>query len=340
MTDRKGIILRAIVGEYITTASPVASETVVRKHGLGVSSATVRNEMVDLEEEGYIKRPHSSAGRVPLDKGYRFYVESLPDSVSLPVEMKEGIRQRLIQAGKDPELWIRIAASLLARLVHNMSIVTFPKAPQSRLKHLELLRLQEFLALMVVVLQEARLRQQLIPLKNPFSAEDLATVANKLEAQLAGLTWHEIEAKRSERSPFEEQVIDAALLMLREEDRISYSDHYVDGLSQLLSQPEFAQSDKLRELVLGLEEQTLVHAIQGYASGNDEVKVQIGGENSEDILHPLSVVLCRYGISGEVSGVVTVVGPTRMAYADAMAAVKYVSTVMDELIEEVYGRAS
>ena len=338
LTERRGVILRAIVGEYISTASPVASDTVARQHGLRVSPATVRNEMVDLEEDGYITRPHTSAGRVPLDKGYRFYADSLPDTIELPVETKQRVRLDLSQAGRDPEACIKMATSILARLAQNMAIITFPKASQPRLRHLELIHLQEFLALLILVLKETTLRQHVIPLKKPMSPEDLTAVANKLNAELVGLSWRQIEAKRPELTQLEEQLVDTTLQIMREEDRLDYSVHYVDGLRHLLSQPEFTESEKLREIVESLEDQSLIHAILDDAPEDEAVKVQIGSENTEEALRPLSMVLCRYGVFGEAAGVLTIIGPTRMAYSKAIGGVKYVSHLLDEMVGEVHGR--
>ncbi len=340
LTERKGTILKAIVGEYIVTANPVASDTIVRRHGLGVSSATVRNEMVDLEEDGYITRPHTSAGRVPLDKGYRYYVSTLPETIELPVEVRERARHQLSQAGRDPEGWIKMATSVLARLVENMAVITFPKAPMSRLRHLEVTQLQEFLAMIVVVLQETKIRQRLISLQEPTGLEGLTAAAHKLNAELTGLGWQEMESKRLELSPFEVELVETVIHVMQEEDRLGHSSHFVDGLSYLMTQPEFSESQKLREIVACLEDETLIHVVLEDVPEGGIVKVQIGGENMEDALRHLSVVVCRYGVSGEAAGAMAVVGPTRMAYPRVIGGVKYLSAIMDKQVVEAYGRPS
>ena len=164
MTERKKQILRLIVGDYIKEAAPIASESIARKHGLGVSSATIRNDVADLDQDGYITRPHSSAGSVPLDKGYRLYVESMEvmQVSHFAPSVAASIRGQLIEVHRDVGQWASVAAVVLARLVGNMAIATFTKAPETRVKHIDLVRLRDFLALLIVVFQQATLRRQLI----------------------------------------------------------------------------------------------------------------------------------------------------------------------------------
>ena len=159
--------------------------------------------MAELEEEGYIIRPHISAGGVPSDKGYRFYVESLEDALEPPMGMQRHIRHRFGQAQRDPEVWVQLAATVLSRMADNMVIVTFPRANSARLKNIQLVYIQEFLALLIIVLQEARLRQHLLPLDGPTTQGELTEVANKLNDALEGLTYSEVKAKQLELTPLE-----------------------------------------------------------------------------------------------------------------------------------------
>ena len=188
ITQRKKSILEAIVGEYISTAMPVASGTVAQRHGLSISPATVRHEMANLEEEGYIHRPHPSSGSVPSDKGYRHYVESLANVAEPPAEVKGLLQQKFQSANPDIEAWARLAAMSLSEVVHNLVIVSPPRLPQTRLRHVELVYLQEFVVLLVLVLQETKLRQQLVYLETPILHGDAVQVANKLNYHFAGLT--------------------------------------------------------------------------------------------------------------------------------------------------------
>ncbi|MBI4298884.1 MAG: heat-inducible transcription repressor HrcA [Chloroflexi bacterium] len=335
LTERREAILKALVGEYIYSAAPVASETIVRKHGLSISAATVRNEMANLEDEGYITRPHTSAGAVPVDKGYRFYVKSIPTPTYLPPEIQEAATKEMNKARKDLESWISAATVLLAKMVQNLGVTSYPKAPETRLRHVELVYLQEVLAMLILVLQGARVDKQLLPLREPVSPEEMAQAGNKLNTCLAGLSHREIEAKRLELSPFEEEVLEAALRIMEEEDQNLYQGHFVDGLRHLFSQPEFAGSEKAQEVVNMLEERRFIQAILNQTAPGSVVQVIIGEENQVDVLHGFSVVLCQYGIPGETAGLVAVLGPTRMEYRRTISSVQFVSSLMTGFIEDI-----
>ena len=150
---RTSAILKILIGEYINTATPVASDDIARKSHVKVSPATIRSEMADLEGEGYIRRPHISSGGIPSDKGYRFYVESLEGTVGLPMPIKAGIKDRFNTTHNDPEAWVQLATRILAQTSDNLAIATFPRATTSRLKNIQLIYIQEFLSLLVIVLQ-------------------------------------------------------------------------------------------------------------------------------------------------------------------------------------------
>ncbi len=339
LRPRTEIILKVLVEEYIDTATPVPSESIARKSGLRVSPATIRNEMVELEEAGYIVRPHVSAGGVPSDRGYRAYVESLDEALEPPPEMQELTRREFARVGRDLEAWIQLAARLLAQAVGSVAIVTFPSAPTPRLKHVELVQLQEFLALLIVVLQEARLRQQLMPLSEPLSQDDLLRVANKLNAIYGGLAYEDMDAKQVELTPFEAQVKEQALAILKEAQEQATS-YYTDGLRLLLRQPEFARGTQASELVEMLEEKLLVKGIVAEPPEEGKVKVVIGEENVWKALWPFSLVMSRYGLPGEATGVMTVLGPTRMGYPESIGATRFLSAFMSDLWASVHGRTS
>ena len=336
---RTGSVLKTLVDEYIRVASPVASEDIARRSPLKVSPATVRTEMAELEEEGYITRPHISAGAVPCNKGYRFYVESLENTLELPVKTQRHIRNQFGQVHRDLESWIQLAAAVLSRMSDNVAIVTFPRAASSRLKYIQLVYVQEFLALLIIVVQEARLRQHLLPLDEPTSQPELMEAANKLNDTLAGLTYSEIQAKQLELAPLEEMVMGNAISILRDIDTESALEHCVDGLRLLLSQPEFAQTGRAKDVVEILEERVLLRSILSEAPDEGSMGVFIGEENQEEALRPYSVILSQYGIPQEASGTIGVIGPTRMEYASVIGGVRFLSSFMSELIMGVHGRS-
>ncbi len=337
LTQRKTELLKTLVGEYIGSASPVASETVAKKHSLGVSAATVRNEMAHLEEQGYITRPHHSAGAVPSDKGYRFYVETLSQVEELPPEFQHTVRYQFTKAERDIEGWTRLAATALAQLVNNAALVTYPREPESRLIRINLVHIQESLAFLILVLQEVRLRKQLLPLSEPLTSEDLQMVANRLSDSLSGLSRREILNKPVDVSPFERTVTDMVLDIMEAEDRALYSDHYIEGLRHLLSQPEFSEGDKAREIVEVLEDKELPKVVLAEAPEWGHMKVIIGGENRATFLHPLSMIVCQYGLPGGGLGSISALGPTRMEYSRTIAGVRFIASLMTELMAQVHG---
>ena len=338
LKTRTSAVLSTLVSEYIRAAAPVASEDIARRSSLRVSPATIRNEMAELEEEGYITRPHISSGGVPSDKGYRFYVESLNAERGLPEGLQHSIRDEFGQVQRDVEAWIQCAAQILARMAGSIAIVTVPRAASSRLKYIQLVYVQEFLVLLIAVLQGARLKQQLLPLVDPASQSELTEVANKLNDALGGLTYAEIESKQFELTPFEEVVMGDTLAILKDVDTESALEHGVDGVRLLLGQPEFAESQKVKEVVEILEERILLRSILSEATQRDTA-VFIGEENREKALRPFGVVLSQYGIPEEASGTIGVIGPTRMDYASVMGGVNFLASFMSELVMGIHGKS-
>jgi len=338
LTERAGTVLNILVNEYIQTAAPVASEDIARLSPIKVSPATIRNAMSRLTDEGYISRPHISAGGVPSDRGYRYYVQSLETIPDLPHVLQQQILDYFSQVDPDIETWSQRCASILSRLTTNMAIVTVPRASAPRLQHIELVQIQEFLALLIIVLREARLVRRLLHLEEATSQDLLNQTANKLNEYLGGLDYAEIEATQLELTPLEERVKHDTGAKLREAETDAALEHYVDGLRLLLNQPEFAQGRHARELVEMVEERVLLEKVLAEAPESDNITVYIGGENREEALRPFGVILSRYGIPHRASGTICVIGPTRMGYAQAMSGVSYLSSVMGRLVLELHGR--
>src|SRR6478672_11994000 len=180
LTERRAQLLSLIIREYVDSAQPVGSDAIVRRFELPFSSATIRNEMARLEEEGYVSHPHTSAGRVPSDKGYRYYVEALMQERDLPNEVKQTIRHQFHQAGREEDEWVHLAAAVLARAVENAAVVTLPRTPESRLKRLELVGIQDNAALLVLVLYHARVKQQVMLFPEPVEQDELTAISNRL----------------------------------------------------------------------------------------------------------------------------------------------------------------
>ena len=336
LTRRRDRILSIIIGEYISKGVPVSSDVVAKK-GLGVSPATIRNEMMELEEEGYLVQPHTSAGRIPTDKGYRHYIESLMGYARLSRDEQFLIRHQFHQVENAVEEWTRLAAAILSGIVHNVALVTLPKPVEARLKHLELVALQESLVLLVLVLKEAKLRQQMMTLEGNVSQEELSASARKLTAAYSGLIASEIADKELKLSPVEAQVMKIVSELMRDEEGEEYEEPYIDGLRHMLRQPEFASSDKIAAIMEMLEQKSLLKSFLPRVLTGEGVRVVIGRENKENMMRDCSVILTKYGIPGEVGGAIGVMGPTRMEYQRAIPTVSFLSTVMSEMVSELYG---
>ncbi len=335
LPPRRETILKTILDGYIASAVPVPSEVVTHHHGLGVSSATVRHEMAALEEEGYISRPHLSAGGVPTDKGYRYYVEALATTQELPPETKRSMRNQFTSVGRDVDQWTKLSARMLAEVASNMALVTMPRTIQTRIRNLQLVYLDELLVMQVVVLHGARIRKELVPLTEPVSEQDINHVSGKLNNHVKGLSYHEVLSRSIETTPLEKDVLDVAQRILREEDQVTFADYITEGLRHIVDQPEFKDSTQLHDLIEVLESRRLAEAILTESPGVGGIRVVIGDENHEDALKPMSLVITQYGVRNQVFGTLSIVGPMRMHYEKAIAGVNYFSSLMSQMLEEV-----
>jgi heat-inducible transcriptional repressor len=338
LTDRERKILAFVVREYVESAQPVGSETLVRKCGLRVSSATIRNELATLEELGYLTHPHTSAGRVPTEKGYRYFVESLMEEFELPPIEQRMIRHQFHQVTLDVDQWMRLAAAVLARASRNTALVTAPLSPACRFKHLQLVSISDQVALLVLVLQDGTVKQQMLALAQPIAQEELARVSNRLNDSLAGLNLEQIRALTLTLSTFENDVLQIVKNLMRQIDQRTSHDVYRDGIMDILRQPEFSAIERMQALLEMLEQRTLLESMLSEFAPERGVQVVIGGESQHEELSDYSMVLTRYGLPGEASGIVGVLGPLRMHYARTIGVVRYVSSLLDDLMGRMYGR--
>jgi len=337
LTSRAETILKSIVGQYIAQATPVPSQSVLSDYELNVSPATIRHEMARLEQEGYIIRPHPSAGSVPSDKGYRYYVESLTE-VALPAAEQWLISHLFHQVKREQEEWLRLAATVMAQLAQNVAVVTRAKPVDCQFKHLELVALQDLLVLVVLVLRGARVKQQIATFDPAIPQAELTAIANKLNETYSGLTGSQILAKDIELSLAEQQLVDCVVKIMQAEDAPEYEEPYLDGWHFILNQPEFSHAGRMLDLMGLVEQKSLLKAIFPQESGIYEVQVVIGKENTAEAIHDCSVVICRYGLPEEAVGIIGVVGPTRMPYIRTISTVGYLSSVLGKLVAELYGR--
>jgi heat-inducible transcriptional repressor len=358
LTERRRMILRVVVQEYVEGARPVGSETIAAKYQLGVSPATVRNELAVLEQLGLIHQLHTSAGRVPSEEGYRYYVEHLMEEPPLSTEEQRTIEHQFHQVQLELNEWMRLTVSIMARVAQAAALVTAPRAFQSRLKHVELISIHDTLALLVAVFDGGNLQQQMFvpPLRagaseRPYTQDELRVASVRLNQAVVGLTTTGVEARLRdavELPELDQQVYGYLLKMMRTMDEQLNGPVQYDGLSNILNQPEFStmvatrdgrqrQLERVVDIIQLVQEGTLLEGMLPQLAAAEGVQVIIGGEGRREELHQYSIVLSRYGGSDELSGLLGIFGPTRMQYGRSIAIVRYMTRLMSTLAREMYG---
>jgi len=351
LTERRRSILKIVVQEYVKTARAVSSGTIEAKYGLGVSTATLRNELALLEEMGYLAQPHVSGGRVPTDRGYRYYVEDLMDEPAVPLEERRMIAHQFHQVQLDLTEWLRLSAAILAQSVQNASLVTAPKLAESHFKHLELISLQDLLALLVLVMHGGLVQQQMVMLEQPLTQEELSGLAARLNRRLDGQTAGHIElVYMPQEDGVEHDVLDAVIRLMHAHDQQDSPVVHYDGLANILGQPEFSEqrltgkgprrqqvAESMLQMLDLLQQGILFRRLLPQVTEGSGVQVFIGGEGELDDLRQYSVIVSRYGVAGGGSGMIGVLGPTRMHYGRAVSVVRFMTEMLTELAGELNG---
>ncbi len=333
LTPRREAILRAIVSEYVATGIPVASK-VIALTDLRLSPATIRNEVTALEDEGYVTRPHTSAGAVPTDRAYRLFVESIGGDAQLPLADQLLIAGVCHDAGDELDKRLRLIATLLAHFVHNAALVTQPKPTKATLRHLHIVSLQDTLALLILVMCEpAVVRQRTLTLQAPYTQDELTELSNRLSAKLAGMSANQVRKEVEGVGQDRELLLQIGDMMMAE-DKPELGRAYLEGLHLVLSQPEFAKSHRTLTLLRLVEREDWLETALGPESVDEGIRVIIGQENREEALQDLSLVIANYGLTGRVKGVIGVVGPKRMDYTKAISSVNYLSAILSESLDD------
>jgi len=337
LSQRTETILKSIVEQYISRAAPVPSQSVLDNYGLHVSSATIRNEMAHLEQEGYIIRPHTSAGSVPSDKGYRHYVETL-NEITLPLNQQRMISHIFHQVETKLEEWVTLTARILAEMAQNMAIVVMPKPVQCRYKYLEIVTLRDSVALIILVLHGAKIKQQLVTLDELPSQVELFAITNKFNHICSEKTSSEISEEEIALSPLEAQIKDCLLKIMEDEDNAEYVGPYLDGLHFMFNQPEFTDTGRVIALMELTEQRNLLKVILPHRESKQGVQVVIGKENEAEVIQNCSVIISEYGLPEEAMGNLAIIGPTRLPYARCIASIDYLSSLLSVLICKLYGK--
>lgn len=338
LSPRRETILKAIVEQYISKARPVSSQSLIDDYDLEVSSATIRNEMAYLEEAGFITHPHTSSGKVPGELGYRYYVQSIGD-VQLPIDERLQISHIFHQAEREIEEWLNITASLVSQMVQNAVVVTLPRVNSGvcRLKHVELVGLTDTMALMVLVLEGATVKEQLVKFDAKVSQAELSAMGMRMNAAYSGMNSSQITAKSEKLGGTEQHVNEFLIKLMETQDKAEFEEPCLDGLHFTLNQPEFAHDHRIAsELIEMIEQRKLISSILPQSHFADRVTVIIGKENKTESMRDLSVVLANYGVPEEATGLIGVIGPTRMPYARTIATVDYLVSVLNQLVARLY----
>jgi heat-inducible transcriptional repressor len=346
LTDRQRSVLRAVVEDYVITAVPVGSKALVTRYGLGVSPATVRSAMAELEALGLLSHPHTSAGRVPSDLGYRLYVESLMREAELDAADQLMIRHQFSQVQLTSNDWLRLAASILAGSTRTASVVTPARSKRARYGHVQLVALADGSRLVVLVLgdgnvSQRRLGRGTLERELPDAAleqADLDAAAATLNTELAGLTAPQVGRRAVKLPPLARRIGELITTMLEGEDSVVVEEVFTDGIVNVLEQPEFAEGSKLRPILEVIQRSDFLQQLVPVLTRHGGVHVIIGRENTNDAMHEVSLVFAPYGAPDRALGLLGVLGPTRMRYPRAIPTVRYLSTLMNELINSEYDK--
>ncbi|HAL63321.1 MAG TPA: heat-inducible transcription repressor HrcA [Clostridiales bacterium] len=345
LSQRKQRILKAIIDEYIGTAEPVGSRAISKKEGLGLSSATIRNEMADLEELGYLIQPHTSAGRIPTDSGYRFYVNSLMKRYQMSVEALEKLNMIMAERVNHLELIIKKASLIASTLTEYTTVVTSPKLNSSVIKKLELVNLGHGNVMALIITGTGMVKNQSVAIS--LSDEQAAELSKIISDRISGRTADEltfdvisdIEALAAKKLDIPSKVLINILNFVYEAiDSLDETEIYVNNAKSILSYPEFSDTKKAREMLEFLEsKENLVKLI---GSPKDGVDVKIGTENEFAELENSSLVTVNYKVGDKVVGRIGVIGPKRMNYAKVIASLDCISNQIDKILGEMYSTES
>ncbi|WP_044642349.1 heat-inducible transcriptional repressor HrcA [Risungbinella massiliensis] len=330
LTERQKRILWAVIDDYILTAEPVGSRTVSRKDGVGFSAATVRNEMADLEEMGYLEQPHTSAGRIPSQKGYRFFVDHL---VTPQIWNKKELT-RLHEffsstTGTDHlEEVIQHTSGLLSQMTNYMGVVMGPKFEESSLKHLQIVPITERLAVAILVTNSGHVEQRKIVVPDGVTVQSMEKLVNFLNFRLQGIPLRQLSKRVAmdyqEELKYHLDQLEPILLMMQQIFQHSQEERlFMSGATRMLDQPEFQDVDKLKTILDLIEENnTMIHLMEPTIEG---VQVRIGSELSLQEMDHMSFISASYYYQGEAVGTIGVLGPTRMNYARVIGLIDLMS---------------
>ncbi len=337
MDDRKKRVLQAIVQDYIFTAEPIGSRTIARKYDLGVSSATIRNEMADLEDMGYIEQPYTSAGRVPSDKGYRFYVDCIMEKQSLSESEECFIKKQFVKKISEVERVIKQATEILSNLTQYTALIIGPNLGTSVFKFIQLSLLEEGKALLIIVTNIGTVQHKIIDIPPSISSKDLYRISHIFNSNLNGLELEKIKKTILDEiytDLFKEKMTVKTIFELLDDFMKQKNDEkiFLGGTLNILEQPEFSNVDKIKTILGILEEKEVLKKLMRRDEASDGLIIKIGGENIYKEVHECSLITATYHLEGKVVGSIGILGPTRMQYSKTVAMVEYITGLLSNIL--------
>jgi len=339
LDDRKKTILEAVVKDYVKTAEPIGSRAIVRKYNLGVSPATVRNEMADLEEMGFLEQPHTSAGRIPSESGFRYYVDYLMIRDELTQEEEAFLKQMLTQKIEDISTVIQRTGNVLAQFTNYASVVITPPTSVNELRHLQLIPLANSQALLILVTDIGNVIHRRIDIPESIRPEDLEALSQLFNSHFQGthsgdITRTLLRSLRREllhRRQVIERALEAIEMVMEEGDSEKV---FISGALNIVNQPEFKDFEKLRRILMVLEEHDLIKNLLS-ETGLKEVRIKIGTENQAEEIKELSLVFTTYETESKEKGRIGLIGPVRMEYWKASTSVERVRDIVQDVIRKM-----
>lgn len=339
---RKKLILQAIVEDYIASAEPVGSRNIAKNHDLGLSAATIRNEMADLEEMGFLDKPHTSAGRVPSQMGYRFYVDSLMHHYSATVEEIENLNRALQQKYMNLSSVVTRVSDTISKITKCPTVMTVPTLSGARVLSVRMLLIEKKQALIVVVLDGGSVRNKKVRVDGDITYKEIDAISDFLNSQLAGLSAAEIDETRivliygamGQYRSFLKVVLEFVLECLRQDA----SEVYIGGAVNILNHPEFCDIDRAREFLRFIdnrENATKVLSLSNSEQG-DGIRVVIGSETGLEEMRDTSIVLMNYHAGNRMKGKIGVIGPTRMDYARIVSSLETINSTLAAILTHIY----
>lgn len=335
LSERQRAILGMIVQEYSGTGKAVGSKALTERYEMGLSSATIRNEMAELEQSGLVQHLHTSGGRIPTVEGYRYFVRNLMGQPSLPSEAQIMIRHQFQQPQMQLEGWIQLAASVLATASGNVSVVTLPRTVRPKLRHFELISLQPRLALLVAVTGESIVRQVFVNLEEPANQEELRALTDLLLPLTGGLSADEMVPLLPHQQGAAQSVLRQLIDTLHDFDSAERTELHHHGLEHIVGQRDIDEGD-VQGVIELLSGGAFLNAVAPQMSTRG-VQVFIGDETLPEELRRFGVVIATYGIDGAVTGMLGVIGPTHMSYFRSVSTVRYMSALMSDLMTNLIG---